>query len=304
MTSQRRATLALIAATFFWGAAFTWAKAGGETINRAAGMGVHSAIGPIFLLSVRFLFSGLIWLAVFPESRRGWTFPSFLRGAIIGLILAVALAIQHLGLDRSSEAVSAFLISLTVLFVPILVTVAFGKPPRAIMWFGVIVATAGIWLMTGAAPTGFGIGEILGLACAVVFSVYILAVNAAIKRDSPWRMTAAQFLVVGTFTLVWSIILLHGDTGQCVRLATLPSIPFTLLLLILFPTLYSYGSLTHFQPRIDPTRAVMLYLLEPIFASAYAWIVAGKSLTTLELIGAGLILSANGLVELAGPRKG
>ena len=68
-----------------------------------------------------------------------------------------------LGLDRTSEAVSAFLTSLTVVFVPLLMVVIVRRPPRAALWLPVGLAALGIWLMTGAAPTGFGVGEVLGL---------------------------------------------------------------------------------------------------------------------------------------------
>src|SRR5205814_8668007 len=89
------------------------------------------------------------------------------------------------------------LTSLTVLFVPLILALALRKPPAPVMWLGVVIATAGVWLMTGAAPSGFGVGEALGLACALAFSLYLLAVNAVSKVEHAWRMTAGQFLVVG-----------------------------------------------------------------------------------------------------------
>jgi drug/metabolite transporter (DMT)-like permease len=52
-----------------------------------------------------------------------------------------------------------------------------------------------------------------------------------------------------------------------------------------------------FQPRIDPTRAALIYLMEPVFAAAYAWAARGSGLTVQALTGAALILVANFLVE-------
>src|SRR5439155_2318756 len=130
-------------------------------------------------------------------ARAGWTWRGVRSIGSVGALVAVALVVQHLGLDRTSEAVSAFLTSLTILFVPLILTLALRKPPAPVMWLGVVLATAGVWLMTGAAPGGFGVGEVLGLACALAFTLYILAVNAVSKSEHAWRLTAGQFLVVG-----------------------------------------------------------------------------------------------------------
>jgi drug/metabolite transporter (DMT)-like permease len=54
----------------------------------------------------------------------------------------------------------------------------------------------------------------------------------------------------------------------------------------------------YFQPKLDPTRAALLYLGEPIFAALYAYLAVGRTLSVMALLGAGLILSANVLVEV------
>src|SRR5687767_3093509 len=100
--THRGAALALLAGTVFWGCGFTWAKAGGEELNHAASLGDGALFGPIFLLAIRFLSAGVLWLLMFPASRRGWTRKSFINAGIIGLLLSLGLITQHLGLDRTS----------------------------------------------------------------------------------------------------------------------------------------------------------------------------------------------------------
>src|SRR3954468_19678672 len=161
--SERGAVIALIFATVFWGCGFTWAKEAGEVVNHRMGLGNGAMLGPVWILAWRFLSAGLIWLAIFPNARPGVNLCVFPRALILGAMLATGLVVQHLGLDRTSEAVTAFLTSLTILFVPVLAWGLLRKPPAALLWAGVLVATAGIWLLTGAAATGFGPGEALGL---------------------------------------------------------------------------------------------------------------------------------------------
>lgn len=300
-TSDRNAALALVAGTLFWGFGFTWAKIGGEAVNAAMGLRDGAYVGPIFLLAWRFTIASVLWAIVFRDARTGWTLRSAMRGTILGLFLGAGLVLQHIGLDRTSEAVAAFLTALTIVFVPLLMTFILRKPPTALQWGGVVVATIGVWLMTGATPTGFGVGELLGLSAAVVFSGYIIAVNAIVPHENPARMALGQFAVTAIMTIVASLFVSAGPDAlaQSPRVLSAPAVWVNLALLVVFTTIGSFGLLTFFQPRVDPTRAALIYLVEPIFAAGYAYLATGRGPTSpVEITGAVLILGANVVVEL------
>src|SRR5438874_2039358 len=127
--SSNVAVLALLLATVFWGIGFTWAKAAGERINERTGLPKGTALGPVLLLGVRFAAAAVLWLVLFPAARKGWSRRTIWRGAALGIILSAGLVSQHLGLDRTSEAVSAFLTNLTVIFVPLLMAMVSRKWP-------------------------------------------------------------------------------------------------------------------------------------------------------------------------------
>ena len=298
---ERVAVVALLAGTLCWGCGFTWAKSAGEAVQDAAGLHRHDSFGPLFLLGWRFLLASAAWFAVFPASRRGWTIRGFGWAILIGALLGGALISQHIGLDFTTEAVSAFLTSLTILFVPLLLMFALRRPPRPVLWLGVVLATLGVWLMTGAQPHGFGLGEIYGLTCAFMYSFYILAINAATERETPWRLVGAQFAIVAVLCFA-SCAVLDGRRNfrpdKMLAILSHPAVWCNLALLTLFTTLIAFGLLTFFQPRIDPTRAALVYLAEPIFATAYAAIAVHHQASRLTLVGAALILFANVLVEL------
>ncbi|HEX8520861.1 MAG TPA: DMT family transporter [Tepidisphaeraceae bacterium] len=297
--SVRAAVLVLILATVFWGCGFTWAKAAGAAINAACRLPDGAAIGPIWVLAMRFFAGGIVWLIVFPKARRNWTRQDVVRSVILGSVLSLGMIVQHLGLDRTSEAVSAFLTSLTILFVPLMMTFVLRRPPRGAIWIGVVLATIGVWLMTGAAPTGFGAGEMLGLACAIVYAVDIIILNYLIAPETTSKLTAGQFLVVGLATLVTCLFLPAGPwaLASTHRLLALPNVGLNVLLLLIFPTLAAFGLQFRFQPRIDPSRAALIYLMEPIFASLFALAMTGRGLSAIAVAGGALIVCANGIVE-------
>jgi len=302
----RRAVLVLLIACLFWGGSFTWAKAAASAINRAAGLGQGSCLGPTWLLAIRFLVAGLLWMLVFPASRRGWSWASLRRTGTLGFLLWLGMLIQQLGLDRTSEAVNAFLTSLTILFVPLLQTLIMRRRPSWFLLLSILPATIGIWLLTGAAPTGFGVGELLGVLCSVVFSVHIVSLNVLVAHDSAWRLAGGQFLVAGALCLILNLFLpsgsLHGPVAFLL-VSLGPDVLYNCVLLTLLATLAAFGAQMLVQPRVDPTRAALVYLMEPVFAAAYAWIAHGHVLAVTGLIGAILILLGNGLGEILGQRS-
>lgn len=296
----------LVLATALWGAGFTWAKDAQHAIN-LAGPGNHALLGPLLFLGARFTLAGLLWIAIFPAARRGWDAASVRRSVVLGLMLAGGMILQHLGLDRSSEAVTAFLTTLSIVFVPVLSTAVLRRPPRLAVWAGVAVATLGVWRMTGGAPRGFGAGELLGVACALVFSVHILALNVLVPRDSPMRLNGGQFLVIGI--ACFAALALHPGSRPYLAPTELwrvmdQRVVWTgLVLMVLLPTLGAFSLMTFFQPKLDPTRAALIYLVEPIWAGAFAWLAAGRAMTGAELQGAAIILAANAIVELLSARR-
>lgn len=295
----------LLVATFGWGLGFTWAKSSQATLNLGLGLPEDAVLGPVLALGVRYTLAGLLMLVLMRRARRGWSVASLRRALTLGVLLAVAVGLQHLGLGRTSEAVSAFLTSSTVLFVPLVMTVALRRSPGRALWIAAVIATVGIWLMTGATPTGFGRGEALGLACAVVFAVYLVAINEVVPRDDPWRLVCGQFLVMGVLMSIASGVIGHEPLARAEWAPLLANggLWLELLLLLLLSTLLPFTLMTVYQPRTDPTRAALIYLVEPVIAAGYAYVARGHALGRQEILGVSLILLANGVVELWSARS-
>jgi drug/metabolite transporter (DMT)-like permease len=273
-------------------------------INLRAGLPDNDTFGVLLLLSWRFGLGGLIWLLALPSARRGWTWKSIGRVSLLGSVFTAAMIAQQAGLSRTTEAVSAFLTSLSILFVPLILTLILRRPPPASLWIGVALALAGIWLMTGATPQGFGLGEILGSGSSVLFSIEILLLNLMIAKENASRVTCGKFLVVSVLCLaVAAIAYPQHMHAQTLLIPVTHDLRVDLVLLTFIATLLAFGLQSFFQPKIDPTRAAMIYLTEPIFAAALAWIWIGRSMSATAIAGAILILAANGLAEWIELRK-
>lgn len=305
--SGTSAALWLVLATVFWGCGFSWAKSAQQEINAAAGT-PSGALGPILLLAIRFTIAGALWMLINPISRRGWTWASVRRAVILGGLLAGGLILQHLALERSTEAVVAFLTTLSIVFVPVAAAILLRRPPHWAVWCGVAVALVGTWRMTGGSPRGFGWGELLGVGCAAVFSVHLLALGPLVRQDSPHRMTGGQFLIIGL--CCWGALCIPGESslwsvspGAIGRAVLQREVLFGLGMLVVLGTMASFTIMIFYQPLVDPTRAALIYLLEPVWAGLYMWVFAQKSMSPTEMQGAAMVIAANACVELFTNRK-
>ncbi len=305
-TSERFAIGMLLVACAFWGMSFNWNKEAQSILSEhwvEAGGESLEAHGPATFLAVRFPLAALAWALLFPRSVRGWSKTTLRGGVAGGLFLSVGMLLQHYGLSYTSESLSAFLTSLTIIFTPIAAALILKHRVSSALWCAIGLATLGVALMTLYREEGrFEIGTLLGLLCAVVFSGHLLVVDYFGKREDPWRFTLAQLVVAGIVFVSYALWRFGGDISLAPRVVieAFDSWKFTALTAaaVFFATLVTFGLMFRFQPRTTPTRAALVYLTEPLFATAYAWFAADRTIGLGAWLGAGLIILGNVVAEL------
>jgi drug/metabolite transporter (DMT)-like permease len=331
-SSARVAEAVLLFVTIVWGTSFALAKESGAAVNAAADA-PGSPLGPVMILAIRFTFGAVIVaIAMTVLARRPRTAAEasdlhlgqsptckyeapasddqlvatpasdarsrLLQSITLGALLVVGTILQHLALDRTSEAAAAFLTSLTVIFVPLILWLATRRAPTPAAWVGVAVAVPGVWLMGGGTSSiGLGVGEALGVGCAIVFAGHLLAVGRYGATLGALRACLAQFAGVAIVCVPLTFALIaHAERFDENVLST-RAVWGNVLLLIAGPTLVSFLLMAAYQPRVTPVRAALIYLLEPVFAAMFAWFWSGRSMTAGEFAGGALILVANVIVE-------
>jgi hypothetical protein len=132
-----------------------------------------------------------------------------------------------------------------------------------------------------------------------VFSGYIISVNTIVPNENPAAMALGQFAM--TALMRWSracssmrAASARGERAGRRRAGRVDEPR----LLVVFTTIGSFGLLNFFQPKVDPTRAALIYLVEPIFAAELRVRRGGSRLTKVGMAGAALILVPTSSVEL------
>src|SRR5206468_11258753 len=93
-------------------------------------------------------------------------------GEIVGAVLAAGYLTQTAGLTITSPGNAGLISGLFVVLTPLLNRL-FGAPIHWWTWAAVLISLAGLVMLTGG-PSGMNFGDLLVLACAVLFALHIV----------------------------------------------------------------------------------------------------------------------------------
>lgn len=272
---RRKPDLWLVAAAFLFGVTFVVVQDGVETAE------------PFPFIAVRFLIGLLVLLPLAVTRRRT---PHIWRDGIgAGIALGAGYAFQTIGLQYTTPSVSAFVTYLMVVFVPILTTVIFRRPPSALTVAGVLIAIVGLLLLTGGTGRDFGRGEWFTLGCAVAFAAHIVILSRVSHRHDTLLLTATQ---IGTVMTGCGVV---GFFAGGYRLG--PSALLAALVTGVGATALAFLLQTGAQKQVGPARTVVILLLEPVFAALLGALL-GERLGWRGASGAALIMAAVVVVEV------
>jgi drug/metabolite transporter (DMT)-like permease len=296
----------LILVTLLWGLSFVLMK---NWQNQAETCPAGVVLSSCTLIAWRMLI-GLAMLAlVAPGLFRRSTMKEHIAGALVGCVFFLGFELQVSGLRYTTPALSAFITSLGSAWVPVLAWFFFRTPVRPIILLGLMAGIGGTaFLAGGTNETGmswqWGRGEILTLLSSILFAVEILLLDRLGKLIESAHITIG--FMVTTFLLATIAALVTAAAQQSLAvsarwaadmLAT-GSVVRDLILLGVLSTAMAFHWMNKYQPRLTPTRAALIYLLEPVFAALFA-VAAGYDAITLRMLaGCALILGGNVLVIL------
>ncbi len=254
---------------------------------------VHDAledITPFAYLLGRFGIATLILMPVaLPALRqRGSERRMLVRaGLTAGVILFGGYATQTVGLQYTSPSTSAFITGLYVIITPVIESMISRRPPRVPVVAGILVATVGLYLLTGA-DVHLGRGEAFTLACAVLFAFHIVYVGAYANLLRPVQFTALQIGAVAFLSIAPAGA---QGVGSLSTLAVFAVVFTGVACSALALPLQIWG-----QRRIPATRAALILLAEPVFAGVAGY-VNGERLGPIRLVGAATIMVGIGISE-------
>lgn len=290
---------AMIIATVIWGFAFSAQSSGMKFVGPLLFVALRSVVGVLALILVCMVFDLFrekrlsIWgAAVAKEDRR------FLLtgGFYCGLAITAASICQQWGLKYVSAGKTGFLTALYIVIVPI-VGIFFKRKTTLALWIAVLLALSGSYLLCGSVDE-IGLGELLVIACALLYSVHILVIDHYAPKCDCVRLSCIQFAVAGVLCSAASLLV--GE--QWVMQNIIGSLPFWIFCGV-GSSAIAFTLQMVCQKYVHPVTASLLMSLESVFAVIGGWLFLQERLSMRELLGCAVIMLAIVLAQIPFPLK-
>ena len=238
------------------------------------------------ILLARFVIAGAVLAAIMIATRRPWP-----RGRALGFALGMG-AIGYVGqavcyftaLNHASAGLVALLLYAYPTLVCILAALFLHEKLTARTGALLAASFAGIGLMLGGGdgtPTGFA----LGLAAALVYSVYIVVGARELRgTDALASTTVICLAAAGTLVVasLWRAPQFPAGGAGWIPIVLIALVSTVLAILAFFAGL----------KRVGPATASIVSTLEPVVTVGLAWTVLGEAISPLQAMGGLLVLGS------------
>ncbi|MBM3786365.1 MAG: DMT family transporter [Acidobacteria bacterium] len=281
-----RADLTLAFIALIWGSTFVLVK---RALND---------IHPVLYLALRFGLAAAV-LAIYFRKRivQGISRRDAGIGFGIGAVLMSGYVLQTVGLQTTTPSKSAFLTGLYVVLVPFLGSLVYRVKPRWAEVAGVVTAGIGMSLlsMNGERLT-IEWGDLLTIGCAIAFAFHIVLLGHWVPQTGYESLSLLQ--IAGAAAVATAAL---PFLDAAVRWS--PAVVGAIVIGGLFATALAFVLQTWAQQNTTPTRAAILFSLEPVFAGVFSYVFEGEVLSGRAAAGAMLILAGILVVELKPARS-
>ncbi len=250
---------------------------------------------PVFsFLFYRFGFATILMIILSYNRFKNISKETIISGILLGIVLFGGYGAQTYALVYTASSIIAFLTGLFVIFVPLLSFIFLKETIKRNVIIASIVSFSGLYLLTMSGTLEFGLGEILGSACAFFIALHLIMTGKLSKDIDLFLVVLIQFIVITLLSLGTSL------TFEDVTI----DIPFdyvfvkAILVTSIIATVYGFLIQTFMQQHISSSKTAIILTLEPLSAAFYGVYMGNEVLLPIQIMGAGFIILATVLAEL------
>ena len=267
-----RAILAGLAFAFIWSSAFTSARI------------IVSEAPPLLSLSLRFLLSGLIGVAIARALGQSWhlTRGQWASVVVFGLCQnALYLGLNFVAMQSIEASLAAIIASTMPLLVAFALFAFFGERGSPVAYLGLVIGVIGVVLIMGTrVQSGSDVfGIVLCLIGVVSLTIATLVMRGASSGGNLMMVVGLQMFVGAVLLAVPGAFLETWDVTWSTRL----TLAFTYT--IVFPGLVATLIWFWLVQRIGATKAATFHFLNPVFGVSVAAVLLGESMGVLDGVG-------------------
>ncbi len=230
---------------------------------------------------------------------------TIVAGSILGIFYFTGFAAQSVGLNLTTATKSGFITGTFVVFIPILQLIIEKRIPKWFNVLSVILVLLGLIMLSSKGEnvveflsqlgSDFNLGDFLTLICALLFAFQVVYVDVFTKKYDYLPMVFIQLFITGLGGFI--LTALFSLTGiEIIKFNFNNSLFFAIIYTSVFASILATIIQLKFQKNVSPTKAGIIFSIEPIFAAIFAYFLLNEKISNFGLIGcvlifAGLIIS-------------
>jgi len=287
MERRLKADLSLAFCSLIWGGTFVVVKSGLD----------HSS--PFVFLAVRFTIAAVLMAIFRPRVLAKIKGGEFFPGMRLAFFMFSGYCFQTVGLQYTSAIHSGFVTGASVVLVPLLLAVFWGRRLTKWLYAGAFAALLGLYFLTVPAEglRYLNRGDVLTFIGSGFYAVHIILVGEYSQEHSVSALSLIQ--VAGCAVMAWPLTAFAGLTRYApVRFDWGWPLFWAILICAVFATAVAFTVQLWAQQYTSPGHAAILFALEPVFAVITSFLVLGERLSARAWMGAGLVVAGILLAEL------
>ncbi|WP_098743737.1 DMT family transporter [Paenibacillus sp. EZ-K15] len=266
-----KADLMILFITICWGSSYLFMKVGLDSL------------GEFNLIALRFGLAFILAGVIFFPRLRQVNVKTIRYAMLLGFILFIMFTALTFGLKTTTTSNAGFLVSLTVVFVPLLHTFLFKKKIENKVIVSILLALTGIALLTIQLPFTFKIGDLFCIAAALCYALHINMVSTAAQKVDTLSLSILQLGFTGLYAYISSLLF---------ETPVWPSTTHSwiaVLVLSVVCTAVGFIFQTIAQKYTTATRTGLVFSLEPVFAALVGFWFAHEIMNSNQYWGAVLV---------------
>ncbi len=292
ITAKVKADLILLLAAAIWGFAFVAQRVGMDYVGPYTYNGVRFSLGVLVLLPFFYKRLSKGGPMLFP-ARTGERNKILMGSLLTGLFLFAGVALQQLGLQKTTAGKAGFLTELYVAFVPV-IGLFFGQRSNWYIWAGVLLSMAGLYFLSVTRGFSLAPGDSLLLMCSFVFTFHVLFIGWLSPRMDSILLAVIQFSITAFINLCVAFSIEIISMAKILK-AWLPICYGGILSVGLAYTLQIIA-----QKTAHPAYVSIILGLEAVFAVIGGMLLLGETMSLRMFAGCFLMLSGTVMVQLKG----
>lgn len=285
-----RADAALVICTLLWGTTFVIVK------NSL----VHVSV--FVFLAVRFTLAAILMASFRPRALRRLEKDELLAGAALGFFMFCGYAFQTAGLLYTTPAKSGFVTGSSVVLVPLLLGIFWGKKLTPWIYGGAIAAAIGLYFLTVPVEgiAHLNRGDLLTFVAAAFYATHIILVGEYTREHGAAALSILQ--VAACALLAWFGAANASLFGlEPLRFAFTWELFLGIAICAVFATAVAFSIQLWAQQYTTSSHAAIIFTLEPVFAVITSYVLIGERLTGRSIFGALFVLAGILIAEMFGP---